>query len=126
MPLGGLRSRGLKYDPGSGIWLPMASPTVARARPADAQPTELGLHSHSAATLQQLHGRHLTFDDFSVSSEPTFLCVRSSVYTPAPGNFVPPLLGPVYGAAEEISAPGKMYCAPIDTGSLWNGMWFIC
>jgi hypothetical protein len=69
---------------------------------------------------------HLTFDDFSVSSEPTFLCVRSSVYTLAPGNFAPPLLGPAYGAAEEISAPGKMYCAPIDTGSLWNCMWFIC
>ena len=50
MPLGGLRSRGLKYDPGSGIWLPVAA--VASAQ-GGAQPTELGLPSHSAATLQQ-------------------------------------------------------------------------
>ena len=57
MPLGGLRSRGLKYDPGSGIWLPVAAVTspgsMARATPAGAQPTQLGLPSHSAATLQQ-------------------------------------------------------------------------
>lgn len=58
VPLGGLRSRGLKYDPGSGIWLPVASAaasprSVARARPAGAQPTELGFPSQSVATLQQ-------------------------------------------------------------------------
>jgi len=50
-----------------------------------------------------------------------FLFVLSSVYKPAPGYFVL-LPAPRNGVAEELSAPGKMYGAPMDTGSLLNFM----